>query len=243
MTRAIWYRHWLEIRLPVTILGIAVAPLCLLFVTAVLFSDLPPEAARPLVSAHIWLSFLVLMGSPALGAGVRTGMAPGHPSLAFWATGVWTAMAPGHPSLYYTLTLPASRFTFIWTRFLVGAAATAALFTALLAAGTAALLATGRSGPLGAMAATSVVGGLLAAALQAVNVLLSLWNERLEGTVYVAGVVILLMAASRSGWTSTTLAAMVIAGEASPWTVAWILVLIVVASLCLAAVTVRRQDS
>ena len=242
MTRAIWYRHWLEIRLPVKILGIAVAPLCLLSVTAMLLSDLPPEVDRPWVSNHIWLSFFVLIGSLALGAGVRTGMAPGHPSLTFWATGVWTAMTPGHPSLYYTLTLPASRFTLIWTRFLVGAAATAALFTALLAAGTAGLLATGRSAPLGAMAATSVVAALLAMALQAINVLLSVWNERLEGTVYVAGVVMLLMAAPPSRWTSTTLAAMVIAGESALWSVAWILVPIVAASLCLAAVTARRRD-
>ncbi|MCY4510830.1 MAG: hypothetical protein OXG35_28285 [Acidobacteria bacterium] len=241
MTRAIWYRHWLEIRLPVTIVGIAVAPLCLLLVMAALLGDLPPEVERPWVSGHISLSFLlVLVGSPALGAtGVRTGMT-GHPSLAFWAAGVWTG-APGPPSLYYTLTLPAARFTLIWTRFVVGAAATVALFTALLAAGTAPLLATGRSAPLGAMAATSVVAGLLAVALQAVNVLLSLWNERLDGTVFVAGFVVLVTAASY-GWTSTTLAVMVMADEAAPWSVARIPVLIVAASLCLAAITARRHD-
>ena len=222
MTRAIWYRHWLEIRFPVTIAGIAVAPLCLFLAAAPLLPGAGPP--RAWVSGHIWSSALVVGGSLMLGGtGVRTGIA-----------------APRHPSLYYTLTLPAARFTLIWTRFVVGAAATAALSAALLAAGTAGMLATGRGAALGAMAATSVVAGLLAVALQAVIVLLSLWNERLASTVSFAAVVTLLIAAPP--FEPTTLAVMVMAGEAAPWSVAWILVLIVAASLCLAAVTARRHD-
>jgi len=233
MTRAIWYRHWLEIRLPATIGGIAVALLCSFPVAVALLTllagvGLPPE--HDWVAIHIGLSMFVLLGSPVLwGNGVRT------------VDG--TSFRMRHPSLYYTLTLPAGRFTLIWTRFVVGAAATAALFTALLAAGTATLLATGRGVPLGAMAATSVVAGLLAVALLAVfGVLLTLWNEWLSITVYYAGFVAFLMAVPRDSWMPATLAVMVLAGEAAPWSVAWILVLIVAASLCLAAVTARRQD-
>ena len=226
MTRAIWYRHWLEIRIPVTIAGIAVAPLCLIVVTAALVpGGLPPDLDRPWAAGHIGLFSLVLAVSLVLGG-----------------TGVRTGMASRHPSQYYTLTLPAARFTLIWTRFVVGAAPTAALFTVLLAAGTAALLATGRSVPLGAMAATSVVAGLLAVALQAINVLLALWNEWLAYWACPAGVVALFMATSEYGWTPRTLSDMVLSGEAAPWGVAWILVLIVAASLSVAAVTARRQD-
>ena len=232
MTPAIWYRHWLEIRFPVTIACIAVTLLCLLPAAVALLTllagiGLPPE--HDWVALHIGSSMFVLLGAYPLlgGTGVRT----------IFAT------ASRHPSLYYTLTLPASRFTLIWTRFVVGAAATAALFAALLAAGTATLLATGRGVPLGAMAATSVVAGLFTVALQAVfSVLLSLWSERLSTTVYFAGFATFLMAVPADSWMPTTLAVMVLAGEAAPWSVAWILVLIVAASLCLAAVTARRHD-
>lgn len=231
MTRAIWYRHWLDIRLPVTIAYIVVAPLCLLPAAVALLTLLPGLRLPPeqrWVAIHITLSMSVLLGILALGGtGVRT----------------VAAFQTRHPSLYYTLTLPAGRFTLIWTRFVVGAAVTAALFTALLAAGTAPLLATGRSVPLGAMAATSVVAGMLAVALQAVfGVLLSLWDEWLSVAVYYAGFLAFLMAVPTDSWMPTTLAVIVLAGEAAPWGVAWILVLIVAASLCLAAVTARRRD-
>lgn len=236
MTRAIWYRHWLEIRLPVTIACIAVAALCLLTVAVALLTLLPgigPQHEHHWVALHIGSSMFVLLGGfPLLGgSGVRTVVATTP-----------TTPTTRHPSLYYTLTLPAGRFTLIWTRFVVGAATTAALFTALLAATTAALLATGRGVPLGAMASTSVVAGLLTVALQAVfSVLLALWDERLSITVYYAGVVAFVMAVPRDSWTPTTLAVMVLAGEAALWSVAWILVLIVAASLCLAAVTARMR--
>ena len=233
MMPAILYRHWLEIRFPVAIAGIAVALLCLFPVAVALLTllagvGLPPEHVW--VAIHIGSSMFVLLGGfPLLGgSGVRT---------------VLFATATRHPSLYYTLTLPAGRFTWIWTRFVVGATATAALFTALLAATTATLLATGRGVPLGAVAATSVVAGLLTVALQAVfSVLLPLWNERLSVTVYYTGFVIFLMAVPADSWMPTTLAVMVLGGEAAPWSVAWILVLIVAASLCLAAITARRHD-
>ncbi len=221
MTPAIWYRHWLEIRLPVTIAGIAEAPLCLLLATAPLFPWAGPP--RVWVAAYIGLSTFVVFGSLMLAG-----------------TGVRTIAASRHPSLHYTLTLPAARFTLLWTRFVVGAGSTAMLFAALLTAGATGMLATGRGVALGAMAATSIVAGLLAVALQAVAVLLTLRNERLAPWVFNAGVVTLLIAAPP--FEPTPLAAMVMAGEAALWRVAWVLVLIVAASMCLAAVTVRRHD-
>ena len=233
MTRAIWYRHWLEIRLAVTIGGIAVALLCLFPVAVALLTllagiGLPPE--HDWVAIHIGLSMFVLLGSPGL-----------------WGNGVRTVDVASfrmrHPSLYYTLTLPAGRFTLIWTRFVVGAAATAALFTALLAAGAGTLLATGGGVPLGAMAATSVVAGMLAVALQAIfGVLLSLWNEWLSVAAYYAAFLAFWMAVPTDSWMPATLAVMVLAGEAAPWSVAWILASIVAAALCLAAITASRQD-
>ena len=239
MTRAIWYRHWLEIRFKVTIAGIAVALLCLLPVTVVLTGAAgpPPELDRsPWVVSHVWSSGAVLFVSLVLwGTGVRTGI-----------------MAPDHPSLYYTLTLPAARFTLIWSRFVVGAAATASLFAALLAAGAAALLVAGRSAPLGAMAATSVLAGLLAVALQAVILLLSLWDtDRLgpasSNGVLVGGTIVGLslgrvISANTEPFALTPAVLSVIASRTAPWSIAGVLVLIVAASLCLAAVTARRRD-
>ncbi len=231
MTRAIWYRHWLEIRFWVTIAGIAVALLCLLPVTAALSpaANPPPELDRsPWVGEYIWSSGLVVLFSFVLcGTGVRTGI-----------------FASDHPSLYYTLTLPAARFTLIWTRFVVGAAATAALFAALLTAGAAALLVAGRVVPLGAMAASSALAGLLALALQAVLLLLSLWDTDLLGLPTSIGVVVGAIVAwfITANIDLTPALLSVIANQTAPWNIAGILVLIIAASLCLAAVTARTRD-
>ena len=232
MTRAIWYRHWLEIRFRVTIAGIAAALLCLLPVRAALLGAAgpPPELDRsPWVAEHIRSSGTLLLASLVLwGTGVRTGI-----------------VAADHPSLYYTLTLPAARFTLIWTRFVVGAAATAALFAALLTAVAAALLLAGRGASLGAMALTSVLAGLLAVALQAVGILASLWDVDRPGglasrTYLVLGVVVGVFIAAN---TKIEVALeSVFVNQTAPWSIAGVLVVIVAASLSLAAVTARRRD-
>ena len=85
MTRAIWYRHWLEIRFPVTIAGIAVAPLCLLPLTVVL--TVAPRGRRPSSivrrgsSGHIWSSGAWCWAAASClgGTGVRTGIAAPRP--------------------------------------------------------------------------------------------------------------------------------------------------------------------
>ena len=235
MTRAIWYRHWLEIRFPVTIAGIAVALLCVIHVTVVsLGATAALESHRVAgIAGPVWSSGAVVL---FLG-------------LLLWGSGVRN-MAPGHPSLYYTLTLPAARFTLIWTRFAVAAAAIAVLFAALLTAGVVALLVTGRGVPLGAMAASAVLAVLVAVALQAVMLLLSLWNEQLAPIVFIAGFFAFMWSLGNVVNDNTTAltyrwalaARSVLAGDAAPWSVAGVLVLIVAASLCLAAVTARRQD-
>ena len=236
MTRAIWYRHWLEIRFLVTIIGIAVALLCVIHVTVVsLGATAALESHRVAgIAGPIWSSgTVVLLGLLLWGTGVRTGI-----------------MAPGHPSLYYTLTLPAARFTLIWTRFAVAAAATAVLFAALLTAGVVALLVTGRGVPLGAMAASAGLAVLVAVALQAVMLLLLLWNEQLAPIVFTAGFLAFMWSLGNVVNDNTTAltyrwalaARSVLAGDAAPWSVAGVLVLIVAASLCLAAVTARRRD-
>ena len=237
MTRAIWYRHWLEIRFPVTIAGIAVALLCVIHVTVVsLGATAALESHRVAgIAGPIWSSgaAVLLLGLLLWGTGVRTGIS-----------------APGHPSLYYTLTLPAARFTLIWTRLAVAAAAIAVLFAALLTAGVVALLVTGRGVPLGAMAASAVLAVLVAVALQAVMLLLSLWNEQLAPIVFTAGFFAFMWSLGNVVNDNTTAltyrwalaARSVLAGDAPPWSVAGVLVLIVAASLCLAAVTARRQD-
>ncbi len=232
MTRAIWYRHWLEIRFPVTIAGIAVALLCVIHVTVVsLDATAALESHRVAgIAGPVWSSGAVVLFL-----------------LLLWGTGVRTG---GHPSLYYTLTLPAARFTLIWTRFAVAAAAIAVLFAALLTAGVVALLVTGRGVPLGAMAASAVLAVLVAVALQAVMLLLSLWNEQLAPIVFIAGFFAFMWSLGNVVNDNTTAltyrwalaARSVLAGDAAPWSVAGVLVLIVAASLCLAAVTARRQD-
>ena len=234
MTRAIWYRHWLEIRFRVTIAGIAAALLCLLPVRAALLGAAgpPPELDRsPWVAEHIRSSGTLLFASLVLwGTGVRTGI-----------------VAADHPSLYYTLTLPAARFTLIWTRFVVGAAATAALFAVLLTTSAAALLVAGRGASLGAMALTSVLAGLLAVAVQAVFLVVSLWDtDRVGGpasrTYLVLGVTVGVFISANTEFEVASALESVIANPTSPWNIAGVLVLIVAASLCLAAVTARRRD-
>ena len=239
MTRAIWYRHWLEIRFAATVAGIAVGLLCLLHVTVVSLgaTGAPPEPDRiPWLVGYAW-SF----GAAALFAGLLLG-----------GTGIRTGgLEPGHPSLYYTLTLPASRFGLIWTRFAVAAAAAAALLAAMLTAGAVALLVTGQDVPVGVLAASGIRAGLLAVALQAVvGLLLPLWDARLGPLAFVAVVVAGLVSAGNVfndntaawtyGWTPAALA--FIAGRPVSWGVAGVLALMVAASLSLAALSARRKD-
>lgn len=165
MTRAILYRHWLEVRGKLIAGGIVGILLSILDVAAVSFGTQPGSEGFPLV-AHIWLS-----GVAALFAGLFLG-----------GTGIRTdTIEPGHPSLYYTLTLPVSRFALIWTRSAIALAATLALFAAMLVAVLIALLTTGLGVPPGEMAKASLLIGLLAVPLQAVVGLLApMWDDRLR---------------------------------------------------------------
>lgn len=233
MTRAIFYRHWLEIRFRLMIAAVVLVPLCLFYL------GVAANAGGPGISpsvAHTWLA-----GAVALFVG-----------LLFGGTGVRASfMAPGHPSLYYALTLPASRLALIWTQQVIAFAAAVGLLAAMLTLNCLALLATGQSVPLGAMAAASCLAALVALALQAVlGLLIPLGSERLGpmAVAAVLGAVIISVGhvnndntdAWTYGWTPTVTG--FISSQPVPWRGVWTLALIVAASTSIATLIARRRD-
>src|SRR6185437_11333611 len=97
-------------------------------------------------AAHTWASAgaAIIVGIFLAGTGVRT-----------------NGFQPGHPSMYYTLTLPISRFELIWTRFASACVAVYVLYAATLVADCAILLVMRQQVPLGPMAVSGFLAGLL----------------------------------------------------------------------------------
>jgi hypothetical protein len=97
------------------------------------------------------------------------------------------------------------------------------------------LLLMGRPVPLGPMAASSFLAGLLVLPALAVFGLLSLLDEKHAGWVLVAAV----YAEIRWAWTPAT---GFIAGEVSPWNTIATIFLIVAATLLIARVVAHKKD-
>lgn len=238
MKHAILYRHWLDMRVALAA-GVVVVVLLSMFNFAA-FSLVPMMWAgdERVVSGvdHAWSS-----GAAALFLGLILG-----------GTGVRTGFAPGHPSLHYTLTLPASRLALLWTRLAAGGAATVALLAVMLIVNGVGLLVTGHGVPPGTMAGSSFLAGLLAVAIQAVvGLLLPLWDERLKQWAIVAVVTAVILsvgnvvndntAALSYGWAPAAIA--FLGSPPATWSVAVpVLAVIVAASLFLAGRVVRSKD-
>lgn len=239
MTRAILYRHWLEMRGGLAAAGVVVALVSMFNLVAFSLVPIAWANAERVASSidHNWSS-----GAAALFLGLFLG-----------GTGLRTnSFPPGHPSLYYTLTLPASRFALICTRLVVACAATAALFAAMLVVNGLALLVTGHGVPLGAMAASSFLAGLIAVTIQAVlGLLLPLWDERLAQWAIAVGFVAIAFSVTNvandntATWSYDWIPAAItfIASPPATWSGAvGALALIIVASVSVASLIARRKD-
>jgi hypothetical protein len=191
----IWYRHWIEMRGGLRVAAVFMALMCLLFPVAVrggtnwyahsgrIISEL--NALTPQLAAmgparflpwgaHTWVSAwaAIIVGIFLAGTGIRT-----------------NGFQPGHPSMYYTLTLPISRFELIWTRFASACAAVYVLFAAMLVIDCAVLLIMRQPVPLGPMALSSFLAGLLVVAAMAVfGVLIPLWKEQVSALLFVLAI-------------------------------------------------------
>jgi hypothetical protein len=237
----IWYRHWIEMRGGLCVAVGCMAAACLLFAAAVggstswyaqsgriisEFQALVPRLtamgpARFLPwAAHTWVSAgaAVFVGIFLAGTGIRT-----------------NGFQPGHLSMYYTLTLPISRFDLIWTRFASSCAAVYALFAAMLVIDCAVLFIMRQPVPLGPMALSSFLAGLLVVPAMAVfGVLVPLWKEQAGGLLYVA-----VAAAFQWAWAPLLRFA---GSPGIPWLSIGLIFLVTGAALSAAAVLARHQD-
>jgi hypothetical protein len=236
----IWYRHWLEIRGGLCVAAVFMALMCLLFPVFVggstswfaqsgrIISEL--NALTPRLTAmgparflpwgaHTWVN---LLAAVIVGIFLAGNIRP-------------NGFQPGQPSMYYTLTLPISRFDLIWTRFASSCAAAYALFAAMLVIDCAVLLMMRQAVPLGPMAMSSFLAGLLVVPVMAVfGVLVPLWKETVTGLLYVV-----IGAAFQWAWAPLLRFA---GSQGIPWLSIGLIVLVTAAALSMAAMLARRQD-
>lgn len=242
MTRAIWYRHWLEIRGGLLVAAVIVGVFAvLLYPVFVLTSSAALDEARVISGyfaafgdllgpfgseryfpwgAHVWICGLTayMVGVFLAGSGIRS-----------------NSLTPFHPSHLYTLTLPVSRTRLLCTRFAASCAATVALYAAMLVVHVAVLIVMGRELPLVAMAASSALAVGLVLVILAVIGSLQTWDDRVAGLVFVVALVV----ATLFAWQPTL---RYLASQAVPWTaLAWIGA-ITTTALALAALVAQRKD-
>lgn len=179
MASAVLYRHWLEIR---DRTGGAVALGVLLSLAdfaANMVGARSGDETLPLLVHVACCTVAALYGGFILvGTGVRT-----------------DTLEAGHPSLYYTLALPVARVVLVCTRFVIALAVTAALFLAMLASVVVARFATGNDAAFGTLVQTTVMMSLLAIAVQALGVLITMWDDRLRPLAFTATLTIVVLAA------------------------------------------------
>jgi hypothetical protein len=238
----IWYRHWIEMRGGLRVAAIFMGMICLLFPVVVggstswyshsgqiikELSALTPELramgpARFLPwAAHTWVcaAAAIIVGIFLAGTGIRT-----------------NGFQPGHGSMYYTLTLPISRFELLWTRFASACAAVYLLFAAMLVWDCAVLLVMRQPVPLGPMAASSFLAGLLVIGVMAVfGVLVPLWKEQVSGVLFVVAIT----AAIQWAWPTVL---RFISSLNIPWLAIGAILLITSAALSAAAVLARHEE-
>jgi len=238
----IWYRHWIEMRGGLRVAAVFIALMCPLFQLAVRggtnwyahsgriiqeLNALTPEltAMGPANflpwGAHTWVSAAaaVIVGIFLAGTGIRT-----------------NGFQPGHSSIHYTLTLPISRYELIWTRFAGSCAAVYVLFAAMLVVDCAVLLVMRQPVPLGPMAVSSFLAGLLVVPIMAVfGVLIPLWKEQISGLLFVVAIT----AAIRWAWAPILRFA---GSPGIPWLWIGTIVLVTGAALSTAAILARHEE-
>lgn len=190
--RPLGYRHWLEMRGGGIVAAAVIVLLCVVF----------PIAAWYVVAEYpdggsIWENVhpeVVDANRATMGPGQLAGWAV-HANLCLavavsvclfvWGTGIRTSsLTPAHPSLYYTLSLPVPRTSLVVSRFAAACLAVIALFGAMLACDSLALLALGARPPLAAMASASAHAALLCIAIVGVLGVVSLLNDMAAGWAY-----------------------------------------------------------
>jgi hypothetical protein len=238
----IWYRHWIEMRGGLCVAASCMAAACLLFAAAVggstswyaqsgrtisefqalvpQFTAMGPARFLPW-AAHTWASAgaAIIVGIFLAGTGIRT-----------------NGFQPGHPSMYYTLTLPISRFELIWTRFASACVAVNVRYAATLVADSAIMRVMRQQVPLGPMAVSSFLAGLLVVPVMAVfGVLVPLWKEQVSGFLFVLAI----GAAVHWGWPTL----LRFAGSPDiPWMSVAAILLVTGAALSAAAILGRRLE-
>jgi hypothetical protein len=240
MVNFVWYRHWLEIRIGLKASLICAAMVCLLYPVLLLggfnwfvasgrvtdelraFTPRLPGMGPELFFA--WATHVCISTGTALFVGFLLG-----------GTGIRTNLVPGAGSIYYTLTLPVSRFDLMWTRFAAACAGVFVVLAAMLVFDSATLVVMGRSAPLGPMAASSLLAGLLAVPVMAVfTLLIPLWEVKAFFPVFM-----MAMVAMFQFWTP---AARFVASPTIPWNGIGQLLLIVGAAVSIAAVVAEKKD-
>jgi hypothetical protein len=172
-------------------------------------------------AAHTWVCAATAIGVGIFlaGTGIRT-----------------NGFQPCHLSMYYTLTLPLSRFELIWTRFASACAALYVLFAAMLVVDCSILILMHQPVPLGPMAVSSFLAGLLVVPVMAVfGVLVPLWKEQVSGLLFVLAI----GAAVHWAWPSI----LRFAGSLDiPWLSIGAIFVVTAAALTAATILARRQE-
>jgi len=236
----IWYRHWIEMRGGARVAAGCMVVACLLFSLVVSGStSWYAKTGRIIIELNALVPQLAAMGPARFlpwGAHTYASAAAAIIVGIFLAgTGIRTnGFQPGHLSMYYTLTLPISRFELMWTRFAGACAAVYVLFASMLVVDCAILLVMRQPVPLGPMAVSSFLAGLLVVAAMALfGVLIPLWKEQVSGLVFVLAIT----AAIQWGWPTILRFA---GGLGARWIGS--IFLVTAAALSAAAVLARRQE-
>ena len=237
----IWYRHWIEMRGGLRVAAILVAFMCLLFPVLVSSGTNWYAHSGPIIKEYALTPNLTAMGPARFMPWVAhtwvCAAAAVMVGVFLWGTGIRTSgFQLGHPSIFYTLTLPISRFELIWTRFASSCAAVYVLFAAMLVVDCAVLLIMRQPVPLGPMALSSFLAGLLVVPVMAVfGVLVPLWKEQVSGLLFVLAIAL----AVHWGWPSI----LRFAGSLDiPWLWIGAIFLVTGGALSAAAVLARRLE-
>jgi hypothetical protein len=195
----IWYRHWLELRVPVLVASLGAVVSAWRYAGAIVdglsrleagtapvvfrsFEALVPAMGPDGVlvwGTHAAYSFTLAMLVPF----VMAGTAIGGP---FFISG---RFAPSWREAPFTLSLPVSRFRLIWTRLAVAGLATLLVFAIYLFAHAAVLFSIGQVVPWGPMVAVSFAAATLSMAWTALVTLMQLFHP----IVYPAFVIPILL--------------------------------------------------
>jgi hypothetical protein len=224
--RNLMYRHWLEIRTRTR--GAFVLGSLLSLVNLAAAGSGSPGSA---MLVHIWL----------------TGIAALYAGLVLGGTGIRSPLVDDrHSSLYFTLALPVPRFSWIWTRLLIGMVVTATLLGSILAAAIVGGFLFAVPGTAVRAGEITLLVGLLVVAVQAAGMAIGICGNK-AGILAAVGLftVILLAVGGELNDQPVSLLAPVVYLARNPpmvWTAMGVTVLAVGLALAAATVIARRKD-